>query len=52
MEGLVTAFDTALKVIQTDTISMITAALPIGLGIAGAGLAIRFGMRFFRSVAN
>lgn len=52
MEGLVTAFDTALKVVQTDAISMISTALPVGLGIAGIGIAVRLGMRFFRSLAN
>mgnify|MGYP004464564379 FL=1 len=52
MEGLVTAFDTALKVVQTDAISMMSTALPVGLGIAGIGIAVRLGMRFFRSLAN
>lgn len=52
MEGLVTAFDTALKVVQTDTVSMMSTALPVGLGIAGIGIAVRLGMRFFRSLAN
>lgn len=52
MEGLTTAFDTALKVVQTDALSMMSAALPVGLGIAGAGIAVRLGMRFFRSLAN
>ena len=52
MEGLVTAFDTALKVVQTDAVSMMSTALPVGLGIAGIGIAVRLGMRFFRSIAN
>nr|DAH68495.1 MAG TPA: major coat protein [Inoviridae sp.] len=52
MEGLVTAFDTALKVVQTDALSMMSTALPVGLGIAGVGIAVRLGMRFFRSLAN
>lgn len=52
MEGLVTAFDTALKVVQTDAISVMSTALPVGLGIAGIGIAVRLGMRFFRSLAN
>ena len=42
MEGLVTAFDTALKVVQTDAISMMSTALPVGLGIAGIGIAVIF----------
>lgn len=52
MEGLVTAFDTALKVVQTDAVSMMSTALPVGLGIAGIGIAVRLGMRFFRSLDN
>lgn len=52
MEGLVTAFDAALKVVQTDALSMMSTALPVGLGIAGVGIAVRLGMRFFRSLAN
>lgn len=52
MEGLTTAFDAALKVVQTDTLSMMSTALPVGLGIAGAYIAVRLGMRFFRSLAN
>lgn len=52
MEDLVTAFDTALKVVQTDAVSMMSTALPVGLGIAGIGIAVRLGMRFFRSLAN
>lgn len=52
MESLVTAFDTALKAVQTDAVSMMSAALPVGLGIAGIGIAVRLGMRFFRSLAN
>ena len=52
MEGLVTAFDAALKVVQTDAVSMMSTALPVGLGIAGVGIAVRLGMRFFRSLAN
>lgn len=52
MEGLTTAFDTALKAVQTDALSMMSTALPVGLGIAGVGIAVRLGMRFFRSLAN
>lgn len=52
MEGITTAFETAVKVIQTDAISMITSALPVGLGIMGIGMAVRIGIRFFRSVAS
>lgn len=52
MDGLTTAFDTALGLIKADAVSMMTTALPVGLGIAGVGIAVRIGMRFFRSLAN
>lgn len=50
--GITTAFDTAIKAIQTDSMSMITTALPIALGIAGAFIAVKLGIKFFRSVAK
>lgn len=46
------AFSTALNTIESDVVSMVTVALPIGLGIMGLFLAIRLGINFFRSVAN
>lgn len=51
-EAMKTAFSTALTNISTDVTGMITTALPIGLGIMGLALAIRIGIRFFKSVAN
>ncbi len=51
-EAMKTSFSTALTNIGTDVTGMITTALPIGLGIMGLGLAIRIGIRFFKSVAN
>lgn len=50
--GITTAFDTAIKAIQTDSMSMITTALPIALGIAGVFIAVKLGIKFFRSVAK
>lgn len=57
MEGtglstLQTAFQTALNTVQTDVMSYVEIALPVGLAIMGLFLAIRLGIRFFRSVAN
>jgi len=52
MEGITTAFETAVGVIKTDSISMIASALPTGLAIAGIGIAVRIGINFFRSLAN
>lgn len=51
-EGLKTAFATAVTQVQTDVGSMMATALPAGLLIMGGFLAIRLGVRFFKSVAN
>ena len=51
-EGLKTAFSTAVTQVQTDVGSMMSTALPAGLLIMGGFLAIRLGVRFFKSVAN
>mgnify|MGYP003301004658 CR=1 FL=1 len=56
MEGatntMQTAFQTALNTVQTDVMAYVEIALPVGLAIMGLFLAIRLGIRFFRSVAN
>lgn len=46
--GITTAFDTAIKAIQSDTNGMITTALPVALAIAGTFIAIRLGIKFFK----
>lgn len=51
-EAMTTAFTTALQGVQSDVSSMVTIALPVGLGIMGLFLAIRLGIGFFRSIAN
>lgn len=51
-EAMTTAFSTALETVKTDVITMVTTALPIGLGIMGLFLAIRLGVGFFRSIAH
>lgn len=51
-EAMSTAFTTALQGVQTDVSSMVTIALPVGLGIMGLFLAIRLGIGFFRSIAH
>lgn len=51
-ETMTTAFSTALEAVKTDVTTMVTTALPIGLGIMGLFLAIRLGVNFFRSIAN
>ena len=52
MTALTETMKTAFTQVQTDVVSMVTMALPIGLGIMGLFLAIRLGIGFFRSVAN
>lgn len=51
-EGLKTAFSTAVTQVQTDVGSMMSTALPAGLLIMGGFLAIRLGVKFFKSVAH
>ncbi|MDO5836974.1 MAG: hypothetical protein Q4P17_10735 [Methanobacterium sp.] len=51
-EAMTTAFSTALTSVQGDVTSLVTTALPVGLGIMGLMLAIRLGVKFFRSVAK
>ncbi len=52
MEGLKTAFETALGTVQTDTMSFITSALPVGLAIAGTFIAIKLGIKFFKKITG
>lgn len=47
-----TALSTAFTAMKTDVLSYITTILPIALGIVGAVFAIRWAVKFFKSVAN
>lgn len=49
---LVTTFETALQSVQTSVNSMVSVALPVGLGIMALFLSIRLGIGFFRSIAH
>ncbi len=51
-ESLKTAFTNAVANVQSDVGSMMALALPAGLGIMGGFLAIRLGIKFFKSVSN
>lgn len=51
-EALTGAFETALGSVKTDFLSMVGIALPVGLAIAGTFIAIRLGIKFFKSVAK
>lgn len=45
-------FTTGLGTIKDDVLSYVAIALPIALVIAGTFIAIKLGMRFFRSLAK
>ncbi len=51
-EAMKTAFSTAVEGIKADVTSMITVALPAGLGIAGIMIAVRLGISFFKTIAS
>lgn len=51
-EDMLSAFSTALGTIQSDVVSMISVAIPIALAIVGIFIAIRLGVKFFRSIAK
>ena len=45
-------FKTGLTTVQSDVMGYIADALPIGLVIMGVFLAIKLGIKFFRTVAK
>lgn len=49
---LSSAFETALGTVQTDVLSYVTTALPVGLAIAGTFIAVKLGVKFFKSIAK
>lgn len=51
-EELLTAVSTAFTTVQSDFMSVVTIALPIGLGIMGVFLAVKYGVKFFKSVSK
>lgn len=46
------ALTSAFNGISADVFYIMGVALPVGLGIAGVFIAIKLGVRFFRSIAN
>lgn len=52
LEALTTAMKTAFETVQTNAMSIITVALPVAVGIAGIFIAVRLGMRFFKSFSK
>ena len=51
-EAMKTALANAFEGVGADVVSIATTALPYAIGIAGLFLAVRLGIRFFKSVAN
>lgn len=45
-----TALSTAFTAVQGDIVKMILVALPIGLTVMGLSVAIRYGVKFFKTV--
>ena len=50
--ALQTAFTTALGTIQTDVMGYVTSALPVALAIMGLFIAVKLGIKFFKSTAK
>ncbi len=51
-EAMKTALSDAFAGIAADVTSIATLALPIALSIAGLFIAVRLGVKFFKSVSN
>lgn len=49
---ITTAFSTGLAEIKETAFGMIGAALPVALPIAGVGIAVILGLKFFKKVAK
>lgn len=51
-EAMKTALSDAFTGVANDVISIATIALPVALSIAGLFIAVKLGVRFFKSVSN
>ena len=52
MDSIKSAMSSAFQTVQTDSLSMIATALPFGLTVMGAVLAITMGIRVFKKVTK
>lgn len=52
IEQILAALTTWGNTFKTDATSMITTMLPIALTVLGLSIAVMFGIKFFRKVAN
>lgn len=46
------AFKAGIEAVATDVMGFATVALPVALGIVGLFLAVRYGMKFFKTVSK
>lgn len=49
-EAVITAVTTSFQTVATDTISLFTAIIPIGLGVFTVMWAVKAGKKFFKGV--
>ena len=52
MEALTEALTTSFTQVKTDALAVMGVALPAALGIVGVIMAVRIGIKFFKSVAK
>lgn len=52
MEALVTALTSGLQDIAADMLGIVAAVTPVALGVVGAVLVVRFGIKTFRNVTS
>lgn len=52
MEGIITALGTAFSSISGDVMDVAAVAVPVAAGIMGVFLAVKIGLRFFKSIAK
>ena len=52
MEALKTALTTAFTQVKSDTLDILGVALPAALGIVAVIMAVKIGIKFFKSVAS
>lgn len=49
---LSTSFSSALGTVKTDAMGYLNTALPIALSIVGAFIAVKLGIKFFKSITG
>ena len=48
----ITALTTALTTVKTDALSALAAVAPLAIGITGAFLVWKYGIKFFKKIAG